>query len=663
MQLPFLPGAAPQVPASPAAEPTTVPDLLFTSTTIGSLSLSNRVVMAAMGTGFATRSGLPSRRLVAYYAARAAGGAGLIIVENTLVVALQPPNPRLCLASDAAILPYRRLTRAIRRGGARSALQLHHPPVPDLAALSIRDIQDVVAAFAAAARRARDAGFDAVEINASHRSLLAHLLSPAVNRRRDRYGRTVQGRVRAVVEILAQVKAAAGADFPVVVKYSADEARPGGVTPPLAQEIAHALVSAGADALEIIAGSSASEAPIRLSCGVGEATQAELAAQIKQAVGVPVLAAGRIVSGDTAEIVLKKRQGDLVVLGRALLADPGWPAKVAMGIDPEIVPCIACMACFTPAPDGATGCPVGVETGREHLPPLAATDPPRRITVLGANLAALEFARVAAARGHAVEIVIAGLPLGGLLGLRAGVPGNAEFGRAFLHFGDRLRELDVPIVDQPALDADLTLDCRPGAEVRPPWANGKGILLAGELLGRDLHELYGIGRRVAVVGPGSLAAEVALFLSGWGRRPTVIVPHPPDDLFPDVHPQHAARLSERLDGYKVPIVAAAAALEWRYDEDRKSQMVVERAGRQEALGPFHSAVSAAGWPLAASRTSPRLRGDDVRQGGAFARLPASVVPRLPRRVPAGTTIRLGDTPYAEPLRDLAAAAHLLARRI
>src|SRR5438093_9314802 len=113
MQPPLFPGA----PASDAPTTDPTPDLLFTPLTIGGLTLRNRIAMAAMGTGFATRTGLPSRRLVAYYTARAAGGAGLVIVENTLVIPLRTPNPRLHLHADDAILPFRRLTRAIRRSG------------------------------------------------------------------------------------------------------------------------------------------------------------------------------------------------------------------------------------------------------------------------------------------------------------------------------------------------------------------------------------------------------------------------------------------------------------------------------------------------------------------------------------------------------------------
>jgi NADPH-dependent 2,4-dienoyl-CoA reductase/sulfur reductase-like enzyme len=294
---------------------------------------------------------------------------------------------------------------------------------------------------------------------------------------------------------------------------------------------------------------------------------------------------------------------------------------------------------------------VNGESGQEYLPPLPPAATPRRVTVLGAGLAALEVARVAATRGHQVTIAPAGLPLGGLLGLRAGVPGNAEFGRAFLSLGDRLVELGASIADEPAdpaADADVIVDARAGEEHRPSWAAARGVFLAGDILGRELHQMYGIGRRVAVVGPGALAAEVALFLAGWGRRPTVIVPGPEDDPFPDVHPMHAARLRERLEGYKVPLITGAMPLTWRFDPGRKSELVVRRGDGETALGPFQTAVSAAGW---GDPAAPIVWPQAAQAAG------------VPRRVPDGTTLALPDTPYPEPLRDRVLYAHRLGRAL
>jgi NADPH-dependent 2,4-dienoyl-CoA reductase/sulfur reductase-like enzyme len=527
----------------------------------------------------------------------------------------------------------------------------------------------VAQAFGTAAARAREAGFDAVELQCTYRSLFAQLLSRATNRRRDRYGRGPAGRRRAVLEALEAIQTQAGADFPVLVKYSADEYLPRGITPDGpggGVAIARALAGAGAAALEVLAGAVASDARLRFSAGVGEAVLAELAGTIRQAAGVPVAVAGRLLTGDGAEAVLRQGQGDLVSVGRAILADPAWLGKIRAGVELEVIPCISCMACYTPAPDGGIGCPVNGESGQEYLPPLPPAGAPRRVTVLGAGLAALELARVAATRGHRVTLATAGLPLGGLMGLRAGVPGNAEFGRAFLALGDRLVELGASIADEPVgadatpgggaagagatpyedSDADVVVDARAGAEIRPEWASGRGVFLAGDILGRELHQMYGIGRRVAVVGPGALAAEVALFLAGWGRRPTVVVPGTEDNPFPDVHPMHAARLRERLEGYKVPLVVGATPVAWRFDPGRKSELVVRRGGGETTLGPFQTVVSTAGWGDAAA-------GIDWPQ--------AATVPALPRSVPDGTTLVLRDTPYPEPLRDLVQAAHHLGR--
>lgn len=608
--------------------------------------------MAPMTTGFASHAGRPSRRLVAWYGARAAGGAALVIVEETLVLddeRTRASSPRkLRLAAQSAIPSFRALAETIKRGGAVAALQLAYPRADDLLTLSFRDVARIVAAFGEAALRAEGAGFQAVEVQASPGRFLGQLLSPLTNKRRDRYGRAPGGRMQALIQAVGAIRTATSGRVPVLVRFSADERDPTGITLHRALEIARALETAGVAALEIVGGAASVPPTELLSSGVGEATRVDLAAAVKQAVSVPVIANGRIVTGDSAAEVVTRGQAHLVSLGRALLADPAWAAKHRAGIENEIAPCIGCMACFTPAPDGGIGCPVNGDAGHEYLPPLVMADQPRRVAVLGASLAGLELARVAAARGHDVSISTAGLPLGGLLGLRAGVPGNAEFGRAFLYAGDRLRELGVFIVDDAAPGADVLLDCRAGAERRPPWLTDRGTLLAGELLGRDLHEMYGIGRRVAVVGYGALAAEVALFLGGWGRRCTVVVSASENQPFPDVHPNHAARLRERLEGYKVPIVAGATVRAWHYDTDRKSELDVTRNSARETLGPFHTVVSAAGWTL--PRPWPQ-------------RTLVPRLPRLPKTILAGTVFALQDTPYPEPLRDQVTFANLLARVI
>jgi 2,4-dienoyl-CoA reductase-like NADH-dependent reductase (Old Yellow Enzyme family) len=658
---PFFPGlgGAEAMPTEPA------PRLLFSHTQLGPLSLPNRVAMAAMVTGFASRAGRPTWRLVEWYAARAAGGAGLIIVEQTLVAAghgagstPSPEHwrrvPRLRLDGDRAIPAFASLAAAIHRGGARAALQLDHPLPPRPIALA-----DALHAFATAAGRARAAGFDAIELACAYDSFLGRRLAPGKS---GAAAGLMDGGPAAVRSVVQAVRHALGPALALLVKLGLPWPARDGEIEQLGA-LVHMLAGLGVDGIEVAAGAQVDSPSLPLSCGVGEATLGDLASAVRQAMAVPVLAGGRLLSVEGAEELLRDGKGDLAVLGRALLADPAWYGKVRAGLDLEIVPCIGCLACYTPSAGGGLGCPVNAEAGREYLPPLEPATHQRRIAILGTSLPALELARIAAMRGHQVELATAGLPLGGLLGLRAGVPGNAELGRAFLYFGDRLRELGAGMGEEVEPGAGVTIDCRPGPERRPAWAHGRGVLLAGELLGRDLHELYGVGRRVVVVGPGALAAEAALFLAGWGRRPVVVVPNPANEPFADVHPMHAARLRERLEGYKVPLVTEATPVAWRYDPNRRSTLRVRRLdGSTEELGPFHSAVSAAGW-------LPR-RAHQANGGGRATSRPAPArwpqrarLPPLPDHVADGTTIVLGDSPYPEPLRDMAGWAHLLARRL
>ena len=229
----FAPGARPEPPPEPAA------DLLFTPFRLGGVEISNRIAMAPMGTGLASPRGRPTERLIAWYAARAAGGTGLVIVEGTQVLPFPEgegravARKRLALAEDGAVPGFRRLAMAIRRAGAQAAIQLTHTvrSAGEANALALADLAAIVQAFGTAARRASAAGFEAVEIQASYGSVLAQLLSPVSNRRRGRYGRSPEGRLRALLEAVQAVRAAVRPDFPVLVRLSADEYLSGGTTP------------------------------------------------------------------------------------------------------------------------------------------------------------------------------------------------------------------------------------------------------------------------------------------------------------------------------------------------------------------------------------------------------------------------------------------------
>ncbi len=614
---------------------------------------------------------------------------------------------RLRADTDDALPALRRLAAAIQADGAKALLQLNHygsrqsvvsrqssvvsgdragsndrEPVvsaspttlPDgrpVRALTGAEVECLIAAFGAAARRARAAGFDGVELQAGHGNLIHQFLSRVTNKRRDRFGRGPAGRLRLLRDVLTAMRNAAGDDFPIVVRISAAELIERGYDVARGQEIARAAVAAGAAAIHVSAGTPEARENLPLCAGVGEATLAGLANSIRAAVGpaVPIIVAGRILSPETAEQLLTAGPADLVALGRALVADPAWPRKVAAarsdpplsaGLPPtpasratdhgplatEVWPCIGCMACQLPAAEPGIGCPINAESGHEAELTIEPAPQPRRIAVWGTGLPGLEAARVAALRGHEVTIYAAGWPLGGLLGLRSVVPGLAEMGRAILAYATVLRSLGVPVDDGQPAAADVILDARPQPEQRPDWIGGETFWLASDVLKSDLRALVPLQRRVAVCGDSSVTADVALFLAGWGKRPTIVTPNT-DPLW-DLHPTLAAHVRRRLAGYRIAVETEAAPFVWQPDAGpirlgrSTGLLTVIQRDEQADLGPFHSIVAAPGW--------------DERRPPAPGALPDAIPP-------GGPPLLLGDSYRPDRWRDLTLYAARLARRL
>ena len=672
------------------------------------MPLRNRIVFPAITTGFVGPRGEVTDRLLAWYRARSAGGAALIVTEPAQVAALGGLYPgRLRADTDDALPALRRLAAAIQADGAKALLQLNHygsrlprdvssnsdrePLVSaspttladgrPVRALTGAEVERLIAAFGAAAARARAAGFDGVELQAGHGNLLHQFLSRVTNKRHDRFGRGPAGRLRLLRDTLTAMRGAAGDDFPIVVRISAAELIERGYDVERGQEIARAAAAAGAAAIHVSAGTPEAREDIPLCAGVGEATLAGLAVTIRAAVGpaVPIVTSGRILSPETAEQLLTAGPADLVALGRALVADPAWPRKVAAARSDEVWPCVGCMACQLPAAEPGIGCPINVESGHEAELTIEPAPQPRRIAVWGTGLPALEAARVAALRGHEVTIYADGWPLGGLLGLRSVVPGLAEMGRAILAYATALKALAVPVLDgQPSDDADVILDARPQPEQRPDWIGGETFWLASDILKSDLRALIPLQRRVAICGDSSVTADVALFLAGWGKRPTIVTPNT-NPLW-DLHPTLAAHVRRRLEGYRIAVETEAEPIVWQPDAGpvrlgrSTGLLTVIQRDEQEDLGPFHSVVAAPGWdehnlpaPLrseaAATTASDAVEMSHVplHSGGTIGGPESATIPEaIP---PGGPPLLLGDSYRPDRWRDLTLYAARLARRL
>lgn len=306
-------------------------NLLFSPFTIAEkLKLRNRIVLAPLWLAWDGRGD----EFRAFYVRRALGGVGLVIAPQSTPAGLDDwADPEFGAA-------FRPLVEGCHAAGARVALQVFSGSgeVDDIAAERLASIPD---RFARAAVGVRQAGFDAIDIHGAHHSLFMSLLSPFQNHRTDRYGGSPENRWRVQVDTLRAMRTAAGDDFPILFRFSATDFVPGGVDLSLTVPYARALAAAGADGLDVSAGTSDSP-PFSTQPGVKQPSGcfSDLAAAIRDAVDVPVIAVGKIATRVVAESILQQGKADLVALGRALIADPDWPRKLAEGREDDVIPCV-----------------------------------------------------------------------------------------------------------------------------------------------------------------------------------------------------------------------------------------------------------------------------------------------------------------------------------
>ncbi len=401
--------------------------ILLSEGHIGSVILKNRVVMPPMGTVLAGTDGDVSDHSIAYYEERAAGGVGLIITEVVCVEYElgKATVDQLRIDDDRFIPGFSRLAGAVQKYGTRIFAQLHHAGnqsnlmltggkqlvAPSRVtnqvigveprALSTQEVQDLVQKFVSGAIRMKMAGLDGVELHGAHGYLICEFLSPHTNRRTDQYGGSFENRMRFVSEIIAGIKNACGKEFPVVVRYSADEFTSYGIKLEEGVKIGQALEKAGADALDISSGTYESMETIIEPITYPEGWRSNLAASVREAVKIPVITVGAIKRPVTAEEILQQKKADFVAIGRGLLCDSEWVNKTAQGKEDQIISCIACLYCLdTIFSLRRIECAVNPRTGREReFPNFPKDGNGRKVAVIGAGPAGMEAAMVLSMRG------------------------------------------------------------------------------------------------------------------------------------------------------------------------------------------------------------------------------------------------------------------------
>jgi len=447
---------------------------LFTPFTVGSVTVRNRIVVPGHATLFMPADGLPTERMLHYWLAKARGGVGLIMTHVHNVMPRHTGAPPVALQTDAIVPAYRKVVDALHDEGVKFFLQLNHvggegnsrmfggvvlapsavrstranflPTAQETPhEMEIKDIDEVVEAFRQAASKAREAGFDGVEIQGEVSFMLAQFMSPARNHRQDSYGGSLDNRLRFAREVIAAVRGGIGSDRVVGMRISGDEYFEGGLTLDDTILIVPRLEATGQlDFIHVGAGPGAAShiPPSYRKAG----SFVYLTEAIRKVTDLALICSQRVNDPLIAESVLASGAADLVSMNRAIMTDPEMPTKAREGRLEEIRHCIACNECIARGRIGMPiACTMNAELGREQQMAIEKTDTPRHVLVVGGGPAGLEAARVASLRGHRVTLYEKGDTLGGQPLIASQAPGREELDevRRYYTYQMGLQEVDV----------------------------------------------------------------------------------------------------------------------------------------------------------------------------------------------------------------------------
>lgn len=565
---------------------------LFTPLKIGPMELKNRIAMAPMTLGLESEDGTISETLTKFWEERAKGGVGLIIVDVVTVDGAVPYlGNTISLHDDQLIPTFKPFIERMHAHGAKVIPQISHPgpesiswtfgvqPVGPSAypnqfgkvvrELSIEEIEEIIELYGDAARRAKEAGFDGVELHCAHAYMLAgSFLSSLRNKRTDRYGGDLDGRARFAIEVLQNMKEKAGEDFPIIMRISGDEKVPGGNTLSDMLYLIPKFIEAGADGFEV-SGGTQYEKSWKLIPGHSEEVglNAREATAIKNISSVPVIVVGKMNDPQYADHILTNHNLDGIVMGRALLADAELPNKALDGRFEDIAPCTGCgIGCTTrePGRDTAT-CVINPTIGREAEMTISPAEVSKKVLVIGGGVAGLEVARVAALRGHQVKIIEKSDRLGGQINIAAVPPHKQDLVKWVIYLKTQIEKLGVTVklgqegtLEQIQQENPDEIIIATGAVPSIPSIKGiedeKVVTAFDYLAGKtEIHR-----GNIIVVGGGMVGVEVAETLIANARGNICVnIVEMADDFAIDLAPINRFPLLQRLQSANVRFIPSA----------------------------------------------------------------------------------------------------------
>jgi len=540
---------------------------LFEPGMMGKVELKNRIIMAPCGTHYSTHYGIVSDRQLAYYAERARGGAGLIIIEGASTRKIGKPS-RILVNDDKYIPNLKKLADVIHQAGAMAVMQMSShqgsydevdpaspsgiqhpyagwsPSIPKHArAITVQELEELVVEYGEAARRVMAAGFDGVMIHGANGYLACELLSRVFNKRTDAYGGDLRGRAKYLLDTIWETRRKTSPDFPIILRLMGSDrlSKIGGNDGWSIEEcveLCKIVEANGATAVNITSGSAVTPEWSGPAYFMPSGCNVDITAAIKKSgAKIPVWITGKVMDPFLAEEILRDGKADFIVMGRALIADPFWPAKVKEGRLDDIVPCICDSRCredvmidFVPM-----SCTVNPIVGQEKefqakLPRVTRV---KKVLVIGGGPGGMQAAIIAAQKGHKVTLWEKSNTLGGQLILAAIPPEKQDLLSYLTYLKVQVAKAGVNIVLNKEATPEAVQKFDPDAVIvavgSTPWAppipgiHGKNVLNCREVLSGEKKA----GKKVVVIGAGPVGCETCYFLvETKGADVTLTFPEP-----------------------------------------------------------------------------------------------------------------------------------------
>ena len=567
---------------------------MFSPIQIGPMTVKNRFVVPPMGNNFANSDGTWSDESVAYYGERAKGQFGLITIEATVVHKGAKGGPKKpCLYDDNSIESLKKITDACHEEGAKVSIQLQNAgpegnaknagaPIQAATAIASADGRDIpeevstekvyelVKGYGEAAERAMKGGADAVEIHMAHGYLVNSFMSPRTNKRVDEFGGNFENRMRFSRLIIEEVKKKTEGKIAVLARINSTEDMFGGLDNHDMCAVASYLEDCGIDGLHVSRAVHLKDEYMWAPTGIHGGFSAELVANIKKCVSIPVITVGRYTEPQFAEQIIKMGNADLVAFGRQSLADPHTPQKAMEERLEDLTPCIACLqGCVANMYAGNPVCCLTNPFLGHEAEPLGKAEEPKKVMVIGGGVAGLSAAFIAKERGHEVTLYEAGDVLGGNMRLAAYPPGKGDITNMIRSYIHRCQKDGVKIVMNCEVTPELIKEEKPDSVIIATGSKTLILPIEGNdnpaiIHGSDLLDgKRAAGKKVLVVGGGMVGCETAAFLGEQEHDVTVIEFR--DTVGADVIHEHRVYLMKDFEDYGIKEITGAKVCKFYED--------------------------------------------------------------------------------------------------